>query len=97
MATKPTAARSRKTSTTTTATAEAPAAPAKSVAAAPASKAAPAAKTTPAAKPVAATPITDKLIAERAYYLWLERGRPQGCDAEIWFQAVRELTHTKAA
>ena len=30
-------------------------------------------------------------IAERAYYLWEELGRPQGRDEEIWRQAEKEI------
>jgi hypothetical protein len=33
----------------------------------------------------------DAMIKERAYYLWEEKGKPQGCDMEIWIQAKKEI------
>ena len=34
----------------------------------------------------------DAMIKERAYYLWEEKGKPLGCDMEIWIQAKKEIT-----
>jgi len=34
---------------------------------------------------------TVERIAERAYFLWLERGCPQGMDEQNWVDAEREL------
>lgn len=31
------------------------------------------------------------MITERAYYIWEERGRPEGQDMDIWLQAEREI------
>jgi hypothetical protein len=28
---------------------------------------------------------------ERAHQIWIERGRPHGCDVEFWLAAEREL------
>jgi hypothetical protein len=33
-----------------------------------------------------------QLIRERAYAIWIERGRPEGCNVENWIAAERELT-----
>ncbi len=30
-------------------------------------------------------------IAERAYQLWIDRGRPQGSEIEDWLEAERQL------
>ncbi|GEP45066.1 DUF2934 domain-containing protein [Brevifollis gellanilyticus] len=30
-------------------------------------------------------------IAARAYYIWMQRGCPDGCDEENWHQAEQEL------
>jgi uncharacterized protein YaiL (DUF2058 family) len=30
-------------------------------------------------------------VATRAYEIWLERGRPFGCDQDIWFEAEAQL------
>jgi hypothetical protein len=30
-------------------------------------------------------------IRERAHEIWIERGRPEGCDVEFWLVAEREL------
>jgi hypothetical protein len=35
-------------------------------------------------------------IAELAYYLWAERGRPEGSPEEDWFRAKELLTTVKA-
>ena len=42
-------------------------------------------------QPVVVMPSHDQ-IAERAYELWLRKGRPQGQDAQNWDEARRELT-----
>jgi hypothetical protein len=34
---------------------------------------------------------TAEQVAQRAYYLWLERGCPQGMDEQNWIDAEREL------
>ncbi len=31
-------------------------------------------------------------IKERAYFLWEEAGKPEGCDLEFWLKAEEELT-----
>jgi hypothetical protein len=36
-------------------------------------------------------PVTDALIATRAYEIWQERGCPAGLDLDHWFEAEREL------
>lgn len=33
----------------------------------------------------------NKMIKDRAYFLWLEKGKPQGQDASIWLQAEKEI------
>ncbi len=48
-------------------------------------------------KPMAAAPpaggaVSREKIAERAYQIWQESGRPDGHDQEHWFQAERELS-----
>ena len=35
--------------------------------------------------------LTHDQIAERAYTIWLSKGRPIGCAREHWLQAEREL------
>lgn len=42
----------------------------------------------PAAR--AAVPSAEK-IAARAYAIWEESGRPEGCEQEHWYQAESEL------
>jgi len=32
-----------------------------------------------------------KLISERAYYIWEEKGKPSGDDFNIWLQAENEI------
>jgi hypothetical protein len=62
----------------------------------------PAAKKTEPAKPAkpakapetpkpAKAPITNEMIAQRAYEIWLAAGRPHGQDHEIWMRAEAEL------
>jgi hypothetical protein len=33
-----------------------------------------------------------EIIAEAAYYKWLEAGKPDGRDRDFWFQAESEFT-----
>lgn len=33
----------------------------------------------------------NEMIRDRAYYIWEEKGRPEGKDMEIWFQAEKEI------
>ena len=42
-------------------------------------------------QPVVVMPSHDE-IAERAYEIWLSRGRPQGQDTQNWDEARRQLT-----
>jgi hypothetical protein len=35
---------------------------------------------------------THEEITRQAETLWLDKGRPTGCDDEIWLEAERELT-----
>ncbi|CAM2930097.1 DUF2934 domain-containing protein [Rariglobus hedericola] len=35
---------------------------------------------------------THEEITRRAETLWLDKGKPSGCDDEIWLQAERELS-----
>lgn len=32
-------------------------------------------------------------IQKAAYFLWLERGRPNGCDLDLWLSAKERLRH----
>ncbi len=49
-------------------------------------------RTTAAKKAAEVKPeITAQQIADRAYYLWLERGCPMGSQDEDWFRAEAEL------
>lgn len=32
-----------------------------------------------------------KHIADRAYYIWMESGRPEGCDYDNWKRAEAEI------
>lgn len=34
---------------------------------------------------------TDEEISQRAYHIWVKRGRPKGYESEIWREAVSEL------
>ncbi|MEM7627138.1 MAG: DUF2934 domain-containing protein [Planctomycetota bacterium] len=45
----------------------------------------------PAAAAEAAPQVTDEQIAQRAYEIWLEKGRPFGQENENWAQASAEL------
>jgi hypothetical protein len=36
-------------------------------------------------------PDLEQCIRERAFFLWIEQGRPEGCDKEHWQQAESEL------
>ena len=57
----------------------------------PARRAAPKKTTAPALAPEPTPQITEAQIAERAYYLWLRKGRPVGQDAQNWAEAEQEL------
>lgn len=46
---------------------------------------------TPAASPAAALQATDEQVAQRAYDIWVEKGRPYGQEDENWAQALAEL------
>jgi hypothetical protein len=41
--------------------------------------------------------ITNNCIANRAYSLWEDAGRPQGRDVEFWLQAEHQLHHEARA
>jgi hypothetical protein len=53
------------------------------------------AKPAEAPKPAKA-PITQEMIAARAYQIWLAAGCPQGQDAAIWLRAEAELRKANA-
>jgi hypothetical protein len=42
------------------------------------------------------TPVNQVDVAELAYQRWVERGRPQGCPEDDWFEAERELRSRSA-
>jgi hypothetical protein len=42
-------------------------------------------------------PPTQEEIARRAYEIWQDRGTPAGSDAEIWFEAERQLSADEPA
>jgi Protein of unknown function (DUF2934) len=50
----------------------------------------------PAASSTKVMAVAPERIAERAYQIWQASGRPDGRDADHWFQAEREL-RTSAA
>lgn len=33
----------------------------------------------------------NQMIRERAYYIWEEKGKPEGSDCDIWFQAEKDI------
>lgn len=33
----------------------------------------------------------NRMISERAYFIWEEQGRPQGADFDIWLQAEKDI------
>ncbi len=35
---------------------------------------------------------THEQVAKAAYFLWIEKGRPSGCDNDIWCEAEQRLT-----
>ena len=37
--------------------------------------------------------IRNESIASRAYTLWEQAGRPEGCDLQFWLQAESQLKH----
>ena len=39
---------------------------------------------------------TEDQVAVRAYEIWVERGRPEGTDREVWFEAERRLNRRGA-
>ena len=39
---------------------------------------------------------TEGDIQKAAYFLWQERGRPEGCDVETWLEAKETLRHRSA-
>ena len=69
--------------------------PAKATKASEPPKAAKPAKPAEAPKPAKA-PITQEMIAARAYQIWLADGCPQGQDADIWLRAEAELRKASA-
>jgi hypothetical protein len=36
------------------------------------------------------------IVAQRAYHIWQESGRPSGRDEEIWYEAERALSNESA-
>lgn len=34
----------------------------------------------------------EAMIRDRAYYLWEEKGRPQGRDLDLWLQAKKDIS-----
>ena len=46
---------------------------------------------TPEPQATTPPPVTDEQIAQRAYDIWVEKGRPYGQEDENWAQAVAEL------
>jgi len=78
--------------------------PAKATKASEPPKAAKPAKPAEAPKPAKAAeapkaakaPITQEMIAARAYQIWLADGCPQGQDADIWLRAEAELRKASA-
>jgi hypothetical protein len=36
-------------------------------------------------------PLDEREVADRAYFRWIERGRPENSAEEDWFEAEREL------
>lgn len=39
--------------------------------------------------------ITHRNVEERAYFLWLESGKPEGRDKEFWLQAEKEMNSVR--
>lgn len=39
--------------------------------------------------------VAHETIAEHARAIWADRGRPEGCDLEIWLEAEAEILSTK--
>jgi hypothetical protein len=37
----------------------------------------------------------NKMVSERAYYIWESMGKPEGKDMEIWVKAEKELRSKK--
>lgn len=59
-------------------------------------RAAEAAKAAEAARAAQPVRITHDMIAQRAYFIWLNGGRPQGQDRQIWLRAEAELRNAIA-
>ena len=72
----------------TTTAAKAPATPAPARAT---TVATPTAKAPAATAPAPRREITSEIIAARAYTIWEQKGRPQGCDLENWLLAESQL------
>ena len=43
------------------------------------------------------TPVSQVNVAELAYQRWVERGCPQGCPEDDWYEAERELRSRSAS
>jgi hypothetical protein len=43
------------------------------------------------------TPVIQVNVAELAYQRWVERGCPQGCPNDDWYEAERELRSRSAS
>jgi hypothetical protein len=43
------------------------------------------------------TPVSQVNVAELAYQRWVERGCPQGCPEDAWYEAERELSSRSAS
>jgi Protein of unknown function (DUF2934) len=41
--------------------------------------------------------LDEGLIRERAHALWEAEGRPEGCEEEHWYKALRELAGSSTA
>jgi len=54
-------------------------------------------KEAPKAEPKVIMMMSHDQIAERAYHIWLKKGRPTGCDEDNWIEAEKELAETVAA
>lgn len=33
----------------------------------------------------------NQMVKDRAYFIWLEKGKPHGQDMHFWFQAEKEI------
>jgi hypothetical protein len=50
----------------------------------------------PVAPAIVVRPVFRELVAERAYSIWLARGRPDGRDYDHWVEAERQLLNPMA-